>query len=100
MDQTILYVIEIEQNSYSRQAEDYLQKYAPLPRFATASCDKTVKVWTYQDDAPNKFVETSNLTDTNSHTDYVRDVAWCPKTGASEVLVSCSEVTILQLFWE
>jgi len=76
-------------------AEDYLQKYAPLPRFATASCDKTVKVWTHQED---KFVETSNLTDANSHADYVRDVAWSPKTGASEVLVSCSEDGTI-IFW-
>ena len=35
------------------------------------------------------------MTDTNSHADYVRDVAWSPKTGASEVLVSCSEVLFI-----
>jgi len=31
------------------QAEDYNEKLAPLPRFATAGSDKTVKIWEYNE---------------------------------------------------
>jgi len=42
---------------------------------------------------PNKFKEIACLKGEHSHTDWVRDVAWCPSIGAPyEILVSCSEV--------
>lgn len=31
------------------QAEDYDAKYAPLPKIASGSCDKSIKIWEYDE---------------------------------------------------
>jgi len=80
-------------------AEDYNDKYAPLPRIATGSCDKTIKIWEYREDSQNKLVEVECLKGDDSHSDWVRDVAWCPSIGAPyEILVSGSEDGTV-IFW-
>lgn len=43
-------------------------------RFATAGCDKSVRIWTYNEPS-HSFLEERRLT---AHSDWVRDVAWCP----------------------
>lgn len=44
---------------------------------------------------PNVFVEVCTLKD---HSDWVRDVAFCPSIGAPyDILVSCSEVRRLRV---
>jgi len=80
-------------------AEEYNEKYAPLPKFASASCDKTVKIWEYQEGHENKFVAVAELKD-QGHSDWVRDVTWSPSIGAPyETLVSCSEDGTV-IFWK
>lgn len=81
-------------------AEEYNDKYAPLPKFASGSCDKSVKVWEYQENSSNKFVAVANLKGQDSHTDWVRDVSWCTSVGAPyETLVSCAEDGTV-IFWK
>jgi len=78
-------------------AEEYNEKYAPLPKFASASCDKSIKIWEYQEGTTNKFIAVATLKD--AHTDWVRDVAWSPSIGSPyETLVSCSEDATVA-FW-
>jgi len=82
---------------------------APLPRFATAGSDKSVKIWEYNEgtlifgeslnhfkEESNKIIEIACLDGPDGHTDWVRDVAFCPRPDATEiVLVSASEVSFI-----
>lgn len=102
-------------------SDDVFGEFSPtksehFPKLTTGSCDKTVKIWEYRpskclhfskpqmnffflhfeiDDA-NPFVEVAVFKD---HTDWVRDVTFCPSIGAPyDVLVSCSEVINIKTF--
>lgn len=69
-------------------AEEYDTKYAPLPKIATGSCDRYVRIWEFKTDS-NTFELLLTLPQSN---DWVRDVAWCSSIGAPyETLVSCNE---------
>lgn len=58
-------------------------------KFATASCDKSIKIFTYNT-ANASFEESIELT---GHSDWVRDVCWCPSIlNPLDILASCSEV--------
>ncbi|OQR81729.1 transient receptor potential Ca2 channel (TRP-CC) family protein [Thraustotheca clavata] len=60
-------------------------------RIATASCDNTVKVWFLAEGATEWVKEDLNQT-LPHHTDWVRDVAWAPSTGAPvNLIASCSQ---------
>jgi hypothetical protein len=37
------------------QAEEYDAKYAPLPKIASGSCDKSIKIWEYHDGLERLF---------------------------------------------
>lgn len=57
-------------------------------RFVSGGCDNLVKIW--------KFAENENLWKTEDileyHTDWVRDVAWCPSISLpSTIIASCSQ---------
>jgi protein transport protein SEC13 len=81
-------------------AEDYNEKLAPLPRFATAGSDKSVKIWEYNEEAANKIVEVACLDGPDGHSDWVRDVAFCPRPDPTEtILVSASEDGTI-IFWK
>jgi protein transport protein SEC13 len=70
------------------------------PRLASGSCDKSIKIWEYRADAQTKFQEVAVLkSPPDGHTDWVRDVSWCPNIGAPyDLLVSCSEDQTV-IFW-
>lgn len=56
----------------------------------TGSCDKTVKVWTLAEGEAEWTRE--DLSSAPAHSDWVRDVAWAPSTGAPvDMIASCSE---------
>jgi protein transport protein SEC13 len=61
-----------------------------IKRIVTASCDKTVKIWSL----PEGHTEWTKqeMSSVPAHTDWVRDVAWAPGAGLPVNLVaSCSE---------
>ncbi|KDO31944.1 hypothetical protein SPRG_03160 [Saprolegnia parasitica CBS 223.65] len=60
-------------------------------RVVTASCDNTVKVWALPDGA-TEWVKEDLHQSLPHHSDWVRDVAWAPSTGApSNLIASASE---------
>jgi protein transport protein SEC13 len=63
---------------------------AHVRRLVTGSCDKTVKVWSLADGEAQWVRE--ELSSAPAHSDWVRDVAWAPSTGAPvDMIASCSE---------
>lgn len=57
-------------------------------KFASAGCDNCIKIWTWKDDI-NEWKDEETL---ESHTDWVRDVAWAPNIGLPKsYLASCSQ---------
>eukprot|EP00828_Plagiopyla_frontata_P046941 TRINITY_DN8533_c0_g1_i4.p3 TRINITY_DN8533_c0_g1~~TRINITY_DN8533_c0_g1_i4.p3 ORF type:complete len:171 (-),score=34.30 TRINITY_DN8533_c0_g1_i4:67-579(-) len=57
-------------------------------RFATASCDNTVKIWRYN----QQTKEFQQIKQFCEHSEWVRDVAWNPSIGATfDIVASCSE---------
>lgn len=46
---------------YDLKTEDFGEKLAPLPKFATASSDKTVKIWEFVE-GEGKFINNINST--------------------------------------
>jgi protein transport protein SEC13 len=64
-----------------------------LPKIATGSCDKSVKIWEYDPNTEKKFKLIWETKGEKMPKDWIRDVAWCPAIGAPyELLVSCCEV--------
>lgn len=62
----------------------------PMKRLVTASCDNTVKLWRF--DAETMIWNQFGLSETQPHSDWVRDVAWAPSTGMPcNTIASCSE---------
>lgn len=62
----------------------------PVKRLVTASCDNTVKLWRF--DAESMIWNQVDLSETQPHSDWVRDVAWAPSTGMPcNTIASCSE---------
>lgn len=59
-----------------------------IQRLVTASCDKTIKIWSRSDGQMEWIKQEMNVV----HTDWVRDVAWAPGSGLPEnIIASCSE---------
>jgi protein transport protein SEC13 len=57
-------------------------------RFASAGCDKLIKIWKWSSEA-GRYDEEHRL---EGHSDWVRDVAWAPANGLPvEMLASCSQ---------
>lgn len=61
---------------------------ALVKRFVSGGCDNLIKIW--------RFSENENMWKTEDileyHTDWVRDVAWCPSISLpSSVIASCSQ---------
>ena len=58
-------------------------------RLATGSCDNTVKVWKFEEDGGTEWEQECVL---KMHTDWVRDVAWCPSIAVPiNTLASASQ---------
>jgi len=70
----------------------------PCLKFATASCDKTLKIFTLNHQSKH-FEETARLD--NVHTEWVRDCNWSPSLfNPCDLLVSAGEVDFNQKGWE
>ncbi|KAF1795733.1 G-protein beta WD-40 repeat [Phytophthora cactorum] len=62
----------------------------PIRRVVTASCDKTVKIWSLPEGETEWTKQ--ELSSAPAHSDWVRDVAWAPSTGLPvNIIASCSE---------
>lgn len=62
----------------------------PIKRIVTASCDNTVKLWTFSEE--NNTWSQIDFTAAQPHSDWVRDVAWAPSTSSlCNTIASCSE---------
>ncbi|CAH0486170.1 unnamed protein product [Peronospora effusa] len=62
----------------------------PIRRVVTASCDKTIKIWSLTEG--EKEWTKQELSSAPAHSDWVRDVAWAPSTGLPvNLIASCSE---------
>jgi protein transport protein SEC13 len=62
----------------------------PIRRVVTASCDKTVKIWSLAEGETEWAKQ--ELSSAPAHSDWVRDVAWAPSTGLPvNLIASCSE---------
>lgn len=62
----------------------------PIKRLVTASCDKTIKLWSLPDGQTEWTKE--DISSAPAHTDWVRDVAWAPSSGMPvNLIASCSE---------
>jgi len=58
----------------------------PVKRFVSGGCDNLVKIWREED---GSWVEEQKL---DSHSDWVRDVAWAPSVGLHRsIIASCSQ---------
>lgn len=58
-----------------------------IKRFVSGGCDSLVKLWRYVDE--QGWIEEAKL---ESHSDWVRDVAWAPSIGLQKnVIASCSQ---------
>ncbi|KAJ7590435.1 WD40-repeat-containing domain protein [Mycena floridula] len=64
-----------------------------VTRFASAGCDNLVKIWCYRDDS---WVEEETL---EGHTDWVRDVAWCPNVGLPRSYIATASQDKTVLIW-
>lgn len=77
---------------------------APM-RFVTGGCDNLVKIWTFTPLSTLEAIEEGNFSEKikieeliESHSDWVRDVAWLNYVGyACDTIASCSEVINLYL---
>jgi protein transport protein SEC13 len=60
-------------------------------RFVTGGCDKTIKIWGWDDQ--RGWINVGQFeNDDNKHGDWVRDVAWAPSVGLlTNTIASCSE---------
>lgn len=77
-------VIENEENLI-----EISEDFKPLQRLISASCDNTLKIWKYN----YKEKRFDILLTLEKHTDWVRDVAWCPSNGTPfDIIASCSEL--------
>ncbi|CAH0477522.1 unnamed protein product [Peronospora belbahrii] len=62
----------------------------PIRRVVTASCDKTIKIWSLVEGETEWTKQ--ELSSAPAHSDWVRDVAWAPSTGLPvNLIASCSE---------
>ncbi|GMF15421.1 unnamed protein product [Phytophthora lilii] len=62
----------------------------PIRRVVTASCDKTIKIWSLPEGETEWTKQ--ELSSAPAHSDWVRDVAWAPSTGLPvNLIASCSE---------
>ena len=62
----------------------------PIRRVVTASCDKTIKIWSLAEGETDWTKQ--ELSSAPAHSDWVRDVAWAPSTGLPvNLIASCSE---------
>ena len=62
----------------------------PIRRVVTASCDKTIKIWSLVEGETDWTKQ--ELSSAPAHSDWVRDVAWAPSTGLPvNLIASCSE---------
>jgi protein transport protein SEC13 len=64
-----------------------------IKRIVTASCDKTIKIWSLAE-GHTEWIKEDDITSstTPAHSDWVRDVAWAPSTGMPfNLIASCSE---------
>ncbi|ETI55052.1 hypothetical protein, variant [Phytophthora nicotianae CJ01A1] len=62
----------------------------PIRRVVTASCDKTIKIWSLPE-GESEWTK-QELSAVPAHSDWVRDVAWAPSTGLPvNLIASCSE---------
>ncbi|RLN26740.1 hypothetical protein BBJ28_00006790 [Nothophytophthora sp. Chile5] len=62
----------------------------PIRRVVTASCDKTIKIWSLAEGETEWLKQ--ELSSAPAHSDWVRDVAWAPSTGLPvNLIASCSE---------
>lgn len=62
----------------------------PIRRVVTASCDKTIKIWSLAEGETEWTKQ--ELSSVPAHSDWVRDVAWAPSTGLPvNLIASCSE---------
>ncbi|TMW68875.1 hypothetical protein Poli38472_001031 [Pythium oligandrum] len=61
-----------------------------IQRVVTASCDKTIKIWSLAEGHTEWTKQ--EISSVPAHTDWVRDVAWAPGSGAPvNLIASCSE---------
>ncbi|KAK4473740.1 hypothetical protein MN116_003081 [Schistosoma mekongi] len=62
----------------------------PIKRFVSGGCDSLIKIWREDISSGNpEWVEETRL---DGHTDWVRDVAWCPSLNISRQLIaSCGQ---------
>ncbi|CAI5740272.1 unnamed protein product [Peronospora destructor] len=62
----------------------------PIRRVVTASCDKSIKIWSLTEGETEWTKQ--ELSSAPAHSDWVRDVAWAPSTGLPvNLIASCSE---------
>ena len=79
---------------------------APM-RFATGGCDNLMKIWTFSPLSKLEAIEEGNFEEKikievllESHSDWVRDVAWLNYVGyAYDTIASCSEVNFYLFFF-
>jgi protein transport protein SEC13 len=60
------------------------------PKLVTGGCDNLVKIWSF-DESSDEWIEAYRFP-ADSHSDWVRDVAWRPNVGIpSNTIATCSE---------
>lgn len=78
--------LNVDFKSESLREKDY-------PMIVSGSCDKSLKVWKW-DESSSEFKSVLEFkgNEDNGHSDWVRDVAWCPAIGNTyDMIASCSE---------
>lgn len=73
---------------------------APILRLVTGSCDNTVRFWRCDSETQRWTEEPKEATGTvGGHSDWVRDVAWCPTVAlAHNVVASCGEDRLVNIW--
>ena len=57
-------------------------------KFVTGGCDNLLRIWSCDTNVPNSYKQVAEL---SGHSDWVRDVAWCPTVLQKSYIASASQ---------